>query len=180
MRPEEEPQWNALLCAHHYLGFRKLCGAQLKQVAVCGDRWLALLGWQEAALRCGPRDRWLGWPPWQRRTRLYLIANQSRFLLLPSTGCTPRLASRVLGLSLRRLPADWQARTGRPLLLVATFVAPARFAGTCYRAANWVPLGRTQGLAANAATPSARSPTASPSSSGSIPCIGAPACCFAL
>ena len=63
VRPEEEPQGNALLHAHHYLGFRKLCGAQLKQVAVWGDRWLALLGWQEAALHCGPRDRWLGWTP---------------------------------------------------------------------------------------------------------------------
>ena len=146
VQPEEEPQWNALLRAHHYLGFRKLCGAQLKQVAVWGDRWLALLGWQEAALHCGPRDRWLGWTTWQRRARLHLVANQSRFLLLPSAGRTPRLASRVLGLSLRRLAADWRARSGRPLLLVETFVDPARFAGTCYRAANWLPLGHTQGF----------------------------------
>ena len=125
VRPEVEPQWNALLHVHHYLGFRKLCGAQLKQVAVWGNRWLALLGW----------------PPWQRHTRLHLIANQSRFLRLPSAGHTPRLASCVLGLSLRRLPADWRASTGRRLLLAETFAGPARFAGTCYRAANWLPVG---------------------------------------
>lgn len=54
MRPEEEPQGNALLCAHPYLGCRQLGGAQLKQVAVWGDCRLALLGRQEAALHCGP------------------------------------------------------------------------------------------------------------------------------
>ena len=99
-----------------------------------------------AALHGGPRDRWLGGPPWQRCARLHLGANSSRFRLLPNAGRTPRLASHGLGLSLRSLPADWQARTGRPLLGVETFVAPARFAGTCYRAANWLPFRRTQGF----------------------------------
>ena len=62
MRLEEEPQANAPLRAHDYLGFRQLGGARLKQVAAWGDRWLALLGWQEAALHCGPRDP--GRPGW--------------------------------------------------------------------------------------------------------------------
>ena len=62
VRPEKEPQWNALLRARDYLGFRQLGGAQLKQVAVWGDCRLALLGWQEAALNCGPRAPGrLGW-----------------------------------------------------------------------------------------------------------------------
>lgn len=145
VRPHEEPRWNALMRTRHYLGFAKLCGPQLKQVAVCGERWLALLGWQAAALHCAPRDRWIGWTPLQRRARLYLVAGNARFLLLEPPKRWPGLASRVLGLSLRRLPADWQARHGRPLWLVETFVDPTRFRGTCYRAANWVALGRTRG-----------------------------------
>ena len=111
-----------------------------------GQRWLALLGWQAAALHSGPRDRWIGWSPLQRRTRLFLLANQSRFLLLPRAGSQPGLASRVLGLSLRRLPRDWQQRYATPLLLVETFVDPQRFRGTCYHAANWIELGLTRGF----------------------------------
>ena len=146
VRADEVPRWNETLRQQHYLGFRKLCGCQLKQVAVHGQRWLALLGWQAAALHSGPRDRWIGWSPLQRRTRLFLLANQSRFLLLPRAGSQPGLASRVLGLSLRRLPRDWQQRYATPLLLVETFVDPQRFRGTCYRAANWIELGLTRGF----------------------------------
>ena len=115
VRADEVPRWNDTLRQQHYLGFRKLCGCQLKQVAVQGQRWLALLGWQAAALHSGPRDRWIGWSPLQRRTRLFLLANQSRFLLLPRAGSQPGLASRVLGLSLRRLPRDWQQSYAPPL-----------------------------------------------------------------
>ena len=146
VRADEVPRWNDTLRQQHYLGFRKLCSCQLKQVAVQGQRWLALLGWQAAALHSGPRDRWIGWSPLQRRTRLFLLANQSRFLLLPRAGSQPGLASRVLGLSLRRLPRDWQQRYATPLLLVETFVDPQRFRGTCYHAANWIELGLTRGF----------------------------------
>ena len=104
VRADEVPRWNDTLRQQHYLGFHKLCGCQLKQVAVQGQRWLALLGWQAAALHCGPRDRWIGWSPLQRRTRLFLLANQSRSLLLPRAGSQPGLASRVLGLI-----SDWLA-----------------------------------------------------------------------
>ena len=114
VRADEVPRWNETLRQQHYLGFRKLCGCQLKQVAVQGQRWLALLGWQAAALHSGPRDRWIGWSPLQRRTRLFLLASQSRFLLLPRAGSQPGLASRVLGLSLQRLPRDWQQRYAPP------------------------------------------------------------------
>ena len=114
VRADEVPRWNDTLRQQHYLGFRKLCGCQLEQVAVQGQRWLALLGWQAAALHCGSQ---------------------------------PGLASRVLGLSLRRLPRDWQQRYAPPpLLLVETFVDPQRFRGTCYHAANWIELGLTRGF----------------------------------
>ncbi len=82
----------------------------------------------------------------QRRQRLHLVVNQSRFLLLGAAGQYPGLASRVLGQSLRHLPRAWQQRHGTPLLLAETFVDPRLFAGTCYRAANWIEVGRTQGF----------------------------------
>ena len=111
-----------------------------------GDRWLALLGWHAAALHCGARDRWIGWTSLQRRQRLFLVANNSRFLILPEAQGTPRLASRALGLSLRRLPRDWQRLHRHALLLAESFVDPRLFAGTCYRAANWIEVGATLGF----------------------------------
>ena len=146
VRPDEEPRWNDLMRERHYLGFRNFCGQRLRQVAVHGERWLALIGWHAAALHCAARDRWIGWTSLQRRQRLFLLANQSRFLLLTEAGRHPGLASRVLGLSLRQLPREWQRRHGAALLLAETFVDPARFAGTCYRAANWIEVGSTQGF----------------------------------
>lgn len=146
VRPDEEPRFNALLREHHYLGFRKFCGRRLRHVAVLGERWLALLGWHAAALHCAAREQWIGWHPLQRRQRLFLVANNSRFLILPTAAGTPHLASRVLGLSLRRLPHDWLALHGHTVLLAETFVDPERFEGTCYRAANWLEIGVTRGF----------------------------------
>ena len=146
VRPDEEPRWNELMRRHHYLGFRNFCGNRLRQVAVHGERWLGLLGWHAAALHCAARDHWIGWTSLQRRQRLFLVANQSRFLLLSAAGQYPGLASRVLGQSLRQLPREWQQRHRAPLLLAETFVDPALFDGTCYRAANWIEAGRTQGF----------------------------------
>ena len=146
VRRDEEARWNELVRVHHYLGFRNLCGRRLRHVAVLGERWLALLGWHAAALHCAARDRRIGWSSLQRRQRLFLLANNSRFVLLPSAAGVPNLASRVLGLSLRRLRSDWLARHGHELLLAETFVDPSRFAGTCYRAANWLDVGSTRGF----------------------------------
>jgi hypothetical protein len=143
--PEERGRWDALMRSHHYLGLRSLFGNSLRYVAVLEGEWLALLGWQVAALKCRPRDCWIGWPRVLQYQRLHLIANNARFLVLPEIR-VPNLASRVLALNLRRLSQDWEAVYGHPLLLAETFV-DARFSGTCYRAANWQALGHTQGFA---------------------------------
>lgn len=109
------------------LGFRKMCGRRLRDVAVHDDRWLALPGWHAAALHCAARERWIGWSSMQRRARLFLIANNTRYLLLPGAAGTPRRASRVLGRSLRRLARDWQALHRHELLLAESFVDPALY-----------------------------------------------------
>lgn len=146
VKPGEKERWNKLMRVHHYLGFKGFIGQSLRYLAEADGRWLALLGWQAAALKCQARDRWIGWPPVLQYRRLHLIANNSRFLILP--GCHYRnLASRVLAQNLKRLAADWQAVHGSPLLLAETFVDPERFTGACYKAANWLVLGRTRGFA---------------------------------
>jgi hypothetical protein len=144
------PRWDELIVRHHYLGTRGMVGEHLRQVAVdAAGRWLALLGWTTAAFKCGVRDRWIGWLPSQQWRRLPVVANNARFLVLPEAR-VPHLASRVLGLAVRDLDAQWRRRHGHGLLLAETFVDGARFQGTCYRAAGWQVLGQTRGFARRA------------------------------
>ncbi len=131
---------------HHYLGLPRSWGRLLRHVAEVQGRWLALLLWQPCALLCAVRDRWIGWARPLQFQRLHLIVNNTRFVVLPEARVA-HLASRVLGQSLRRLAADWAAHHGVRPLLAETFVDPARFQGTCYRAANWQYLGLTRGFA---------------------------------
>ena len=143
--PSERKRWDTLIRQHHYLGLKAMVGKTLRYVAVFEDCWLALLGWQAAALKCKPRDQWIGWSKVIQYQRLHLIANNTRFLILPDLKIS-NLASRVLSLTLKRLPHDWQAIYGHPILLAETFVETPRFTGACYRAANWQVLGQTKGF----------------------------------
>ncbi len=142
----EHRRWDRLVEEHHYLAFHGIIGKGLRHVVVQGETWLALIGWQPGAFKLGARDRWIGWSAEQQFRRLHLISNNSRFVILTPER-VPNLASRVLGLSLRRLSQDMQAAHGHPALLAGTFVDVSRFAGTCYRAANWRSLGLTRGFA---------------------------------
>lgn len=141
----EEARHHELMAAHHYLGFLPKIGATLWYVATYYDEWVALLTFSAAAWKCAVRDRWIGWDFHRQYdyARLKLIANNSRFLILPDWH-RRNLASKILSLCQRRLPADWQERFGHQLVLLETFVDP-RFHGTVYRAANWSYLGLTQG-----------------------------------
>jgi len=144
--PGERLRWEDLLKQHHYLGFTGMVGKSLRYVAEHQGRWLALLGWQSAALKCKPRDQWIGWSSFLQYQRLSLIANNTRFLILPDI-TIKNLASRILSLNLKRLSSDWQMIHGHPLLLAETFVDPNRFTAASYRAANWQRLGLTRGFA---------------------------------
>jgi hypothetical protein len=144
IRPGEKQLWNGLMREHHYLGFQGWVGESLRYVAEWEGRWVALVGWCAAALKCGARDRWIGWPELLRHQRLRLIANNARFLILPGPRVA-NLASRVLGLTLRRLSCDWQQVHGHPVWLAESFIDPQRFAGTCYRAAGFIEVGPTRG-----------------------------------
>jgi hypothetical protein len=138
--------WDYLLAHYHYLGRPTLVGEHLKQLVFLGEQVVGCLGWASAAWKIAARDQHIGWSLEQRRARLALLANNVRFLILPWVRL-PHLASCVLALSVRGLSAHWQRRYGHALHLAETFVDSARFAGTCYRAANWQYVGQTQGHA---------------------------------
>ena len=140
----EEARFQALMGAHHYLGALPKIGHTLWYVATCQGEWLALLSFSAAAWKCSARDAWIGWSFRHQYDRLHLVANNSRFLILPGHHA-PNLASRVLALCERRLVGDWRAHFGYPLLLLETFVDPRYFRGTLYRAANWLEVGATRG-----------------------------------
>jgi hypothetical protein len=135
--------WNELIARYHYLGYRITPGAQLRYFIVAGGELLGTMGFGGAAWKVAPRDRFIGWTPGERQSRLHLVVNQTRFLILPWVRCQ-NLATKALALVKRRLADDWQARYGYRPVLLETFV-DQRFHGTCYKAGNWINVGLTQG-----------------------------------
>ena len=135
----------AALDEFHYLGYRGTVGENLQYAVTDKDgRLLACMLFGSAAWKCRARDQFIGWLPELRQRNLHLITNNTRFLILPFVR-VPHLASWILGQVLRRLSADWQNKYGHPILVVETFVERERFAGTSYKAANWLRLGPTMG-----------------------------------
>jgi hypothetical protein len=143
-RTSEEPLFNSLLEQHHYLGYTQPVGEHLKYLVSAHDRPIACLAWSSAPRHLGCRDRFIGWSPEVRRQNIRLLAYNLRFLILPWV-TVPHLASHVLAGMARMLSGDWERVYGHPVYFLETFVDPQRFGGTCYRAANWIFLGRTTG-----------------------------------
>jgi len=143
-RTPDEPLFNALIEQHHYLGYTQPVGEHLKYLVYTQDRPIACLAWSSAPRHLGCRDRFIGWSMEARRRNIRFVAYNLRFLILPWVE-VPHLASHILGHMARRLPQDWERVYGHPVYFLETFVDPQRFAGSCYRAANWVVLGRTTG-----------------------------------
>jgi hypothetical protein len=146
LRDEERETFDRLLEDRHYLASARLAGQTLRYVAELDGPWVALLTFSAAALHLKAREAWLGWTPRQRARRLGFVVNNSRFLVLPERARYPNLASRVLGLCLRRLSEDWQAQWGHPVLVVESFVDETRYRGTCYRACGFEAVGLTEGF----------------------------------
>lgn len=143
-RTAAEPLFNALIEEHHYLGYTQPVGEHLKYLVYAGGRPVAGLAWSSAPRHLEPRDRFIGWSAAARRRNIRFVAYNTRFLIAPWVEVR-HLASHLLGRMVRRLSADWEQLYGHPIYFAETFVDPERFAGTCYRAANWVHLGRTTG-----------------------------------
>ena len=139
----EREQWNKLIIKHHYLGNANLTGRQLRYVAECRGKCVALIGFSAAALKLEYRDKWIGWDNGQKAQRLNFVAQNSRFMIMPDIN-TKNLASRVMSLCRKRLADDWMINFNHPLLMIETFV-DKKYPGTSYRADNWLRLGETKG-----------------------------------
>ena len=143
-RTSQEPLFNSLMEQHHYLGYEQPVGEHLKFLVWAQGRPIACLAWSSAPRHLGSRDRYIGWDAEARRSHIRFIAYNTRFLILPWVR-VEHLASHILGRMAARISADWQQLYGHPIYFLETFVDPERFRGTCYRAANWVLLGKTTG-----------------------------------
>jgi hypothetical protein len=140
----ESRRWREQVERYHYLGCRVPFGAHLRYWVCNRERELACLLWTSPAWRMQARDAWIGWNDEQRQHNLQWIVNNGRFLILPWVR-VKGLASKILALSARQVPHDWERRYGHHLLLLETLVDGNRFRGTCYRAANWIYVGQTAG-----------------------------------
>ena len=143
-RSEDESLFNSLMEEHHYLGYEQPVGEHLKYLVWANGRPVACVAWSSAPRHIGARDRYIGWDQQARRRNIRFLAYNTRFLILPWVK-VPHLASHILGRMAARLSADWEQIYEHPIYFLETFVDSERFRGTCYRAANWVVLGKTTG-----------------------------------
>jgi len=143
-RTDREPLFNSLMEEYHYLGYAQPVGEHLKYLVWTQGRPLACVAWSSAPRHIASRDRYIGWSAAARRRNLRFLAYNTRFLILPWVR-VEHLASHILGRMAERISEDWQQMYGHPVYFLETFVDPERFRGTCYRAANWVLLGKTTG-----------------------------------
>ena len=147
-RSRLEKLYNSLIEAYHYLGYCQPVGEHLKYIVFAGQRPVGCLAWSSAARHIGCRDRFIGWSAQYRRKHIDLIAYNTRFLILPWVK-VPYLASHILAQMAKVVAADWQRVYHHRLYYLETFVDKQRFAGSCYKAANWIYLGDTTGRGKN-------------------------------
>ena len=140
----EREQHDRLMIREHYLGNAQLVGEQLRYVAEYEGQWVALMSWSAAAYKLKLREAWIGWTERQKRRRLPLVVNNSRFLILPAFH-VPNLASKVMSLTLQRLGEDWERHYQHAVLVAESFVDPRRYLGTSYKVSGWTRLGQTEG-----------------------------------
>ena len=147
-RTVSEKLFNSLIEHYHYLGYCHPVGEQLKYIVYSQQRPLACLAWSSAPRHIGCRDRFIGWSAHSRKTHIDLLAYNTRFLILPwvQVRC---MASHILGCMAKIVCQDWQKIYRHPIYYLETFVDKQRFAGTCYKAANWIYLGDTTGRGKN-------------------------------
>jgi hypothetical protein len=141
---QEENLWNEHVERYHPLGYKKPFGYWARYFIESGGHWLGCILLSGATKALTARDRWIGWSDRQRLANLPWVVNNSRYLIFPWVEVA-NLASHALGQLARRVADDWEVRWGYRPLLLETFVDPAHFQGSCYRAAGWALLGRTSG-----------------------------------
>jgi len=143
---EQRQLWYEYVDRYHYLGYQIPFGAQLRYFIKSGvnDEMLGCFQFSSPAWKMAPRDRWIGWSVTQQKANLQKIINNSRFLIFPWVK-VKNLASSALALAVKTVPDDWQLFYGYRPVLMETLIDKKRFKGTCYKAANWIHMGKTTG-----------------------------------
>ena len=136
--------WNEMMLREHPQGAGPLVGAQMRYLIGSEHGWLGGFGFAAAALQLADRDQWISWDAPTRAQHQHRVVGMSRFLIRPSVRCH-NLASRVLGMAVRGIGEDFMLQYGYRPWLLESFVDTEHFAGTCYQAANWLAIGRSQG-----------------------------------
>jgi hypothetical protein len=136
--------FSGLIERYHYLGYTHPVGEQMKYLVFGGERPVACFCFSSAPRHLGPRDRYIGWTAELRRRNVHLLAYNSRYLIFPWVRVR-YLASHLLSRVVKILSADWEQLYHHPVHFIETFVNTPRYKGTCYRAANWVYMGKTTG-----------------------------------
>lgn len=140
----KEKIYNSLIEQYHYLGYTHPVGENLKYIIYAKEKIISCLAFSSASRHIGCRDKYIGWPPEIRKKNIHLIAYNTRFLILPWIQ-VKNLASHILGLIVRNISTDWEKIYKHPVYYLETFVDTEKFAGTCYKAANWMYIGKTTG-----------------------------------
>jgi len=141
---KERRTWNEMMMREHPQGAGPLVGRQLRYLIGSNHGWLGGLGFAASALQLADRDRWIGWNGEQRRRYLDRVVGMSRFLIRPSVQCR-NLASKVLSMAMGSMPDDFEGQYQYRPWLIESFVEISRYSGACYRAANWIRVGKTRG-----------------------------------
>ena len=136
--------WNYLIDTYHYKGCRITVGRHLKYLIYIDNELIGCFAFADSVLKLTARDQWIGWTQQQREANLHLVVNNVRFLILPWVKIR-NLASKLLSLSARIVPSDWQRYYNFQPVLLETFVEKQRFSGASYKASNWICLGQTKG-----------------------------------
>lgn len=149
VKSTQDKCFSYLLSQYHYLSYTSAVGENIKYLVLDKqERPLACLLFGASAWACADRDRHVGWDKPVRQRNLNFTTNNTRFLILPWVK-VPHLASHILGAVAKRIGENWQQRYGHAVYMLETFVDQSRFKGTCYRAANWIHVGQTQGRSRN-------------------------------
>jgi len=144
---EEISLWNEYVDRYHYLGYKHPIGDNLRYFIVSKEQNNQLLGclmFTPAVWNLSDREAWISWEKKDRQKRLKLIINNSRFLIFPWVK-VENLAGKALSIIAKQIQNDWQQEYRYRPVLLETFVDPAKYSGSCYRAANWKCIGKTSG-----------------------------------
>jgi hypothetical protein len=121
-RGEKLAEFKSFIDQYHYLGYDRTIGENMKYVIRSRSGTpLACLLFGSAAWKCRDRDAFIGWGQEQRSSRLMMMTNNTRFLIMPFV-IVPHLASHILALISRRISEDWEAKYGHGLAAIETFV----------------------------------------------------------